>query len=245
MTYFRSNEALTLEFPKNFKSITLKSVFCILCSCKNVSFMNKTFIKLNWTCSFKFSAFETQSFYKTIHPWKPDVFHENHVLELKCTNFDVYGCFIPIAPITILFPPIQWIVEPSQVRFFWFGCFYSKPLYVGYKTWISTWLSRSWETIEANNGMEELNKPPPWSLFEDLCPKHGSLARSYGPFNHERHCLKHTMITSMNEYNFEVYKSDRVLTREYFSRLSMFLTRSWNNSVESGSLPNSRIWLLP
>ena len=55
---------------------------------------------------------------------------------------------------------------------------------------------------------------------------HGSLARSYGLSNHERNCLKHTMIMSMNEYNSEVYKSDRVLTREYFSRPSMFLTRS-------------------
>ena len=128
--------------------------------------------KLNWTCSFKFSAFETRSFHKTIHPWKPDVFHENHVLELECSNFDAYGWFILIAPITILFPQIQWIVEPSQVQFSWFGCFYLKPLYVGYKTWISTWLSRSWETIEANNGKEELNKPSPWSSFEDLCPKH-------------------------------------------------------------------------
>ena len=58
---------------------------------------------------------------------------------------------------------------------------------------------------------------------------HGSLARFYGPFNHERHCLKHTMITSMNEYNSEVYKSDRIWTGEYFSRPSMFLTRSWSN----------------
>ena len=48
---------------------------------------------------------------------------------------------------------------------------------------------------------------------------------SYEPFNHERHCLKHTMIISMNEYNSEVYKSDRILTGEYFSRPSMFLTR--------------------
>ena len=55
---------------------------------------------------------------------------------------------------------------------------------------------------------------------------HGSLARSYRLSNHERHCLKHTIITSMNEYNSEVYKSDRILTREYFSRPSMFLTRS-------------------
>ena len=34
------------------------------------------------------------------------------------------------------------------------------------------WLLRSWETIEANNGMEELNKPLPWSSFENLCPTH-------------------------------------------------------------------------
>ena len=74
---------------------------------------------------------------------------------------------------------------------------------------------------------------------------HGSLARFYGLFNHERYCPKHTMITSMNEYNSEVYKSDWILTREYFSRHSLFLTCSWSSSVESGSLPNSRIWLLP
>ena len=55
---------------------------------------------------------------------------------------------------------------------------------------------------------------------------HGSLARSYQPSNHERHCMKHTMIMSMNEYNYEVYKSDRILAREYFSRPSMFLTHS-------------------
>ena len=46
--------------------------------------------KLNWTYSFKFSVFETRSFHKTIHPWKPDVFHENHVLELECSNYDAY-----------------------------------------------------------------------------------------------------------------------------------------------------------
>ena len=74
---------------------------------------------------------------------------------------------------------------------------------------------------------------------------HGSLAHFYELFNHERYCLKHTMITSMNEYNSEVYKSDWILTREYFSRHSLFLTCSWSSSVESGSLPNSRIWLLP
>ena len=74
---------------------------------------------------------------------------------------------------------------------------------------------------------------------------HGSLARSYGLSNKKRHCLKHTMITSMNEYNSNVYKFDWILTGEYFSRPSMFLTRSWNISIESRSLPNSRIWLLP
>ena len=60
----------------------------------------------------------------------------------------------------------------------------------------------------------------PEELLTEVPPEqgfHGSLARSYGPFNHEIHCLKkHTMITSMNEYNYEVYKSDRILTREYF-----------------------------
>ena len=55
---------------------------------------------------------------------------------------------------------------------------------------------------------------------------HGSLAHFYRLSNHERHCLKYTMITSMNEYNFEVYKSDRILTKEYFSSISMFLTHS-------------------
>ena len=36
---------------------------------------------------------------------------------------------------------------------------------------------------------------------------HGSLAHFYGPSNHERYCPKHTLITSMNEYNSKVYKS--------------------------------------
>ena len=61
---------------------------------------------------------------------------------------------------------------------------------------------------------------PPERVF------HGSLARFYGPSNHEKHCLKHTMIMFMNVYNSEVYISDRILTGEYFSRPSMFLTRS-------------------
>ena len=99
MTYFCSNEALTLEFLKNLKSTIFKLVYCILCFLQEPLFYELTVHKLNWTCSFKFSAFETRRFHKTIHPWKPDVFHENHVLELECSNFDAYGWFIPIAQI--------------------------------------------------------------------------------------------------------------------------------------------------
>ena len=69
----------------------------------------------------------------------------------------------------------------------------------------------------------------PEALQTELPPEqgfHGSLARSYGLSNHERHCPKHIMITFMNKYNSEVYKSDQILTGEYFSHPSMFLTRS-------------------
>ena len=69
----------------------------------------------------------------------------------------------------------------------------------------------------------------PEAIQKEIPPErgfHGSLARSYGLSNHEINCPKHTMITSMNEYNSEVYKFDRILTGEYFSRASMFLTRS-------------------
>ena len=109
--------------------------------------------------------------------------------------------------------------------------------------------SQQWQgKAEQASAMIFIWRLMPKALQMEIPPErgfHGSLARSYGLSNHKRYCLKHTMITSMNEYNSEVYKSDRILTGEYFSRLSLLLTCPWSSSVESGSLPNSWIWLLP
>ena len=63
----------------------------------------------------------------------------------------------------------------------------------------------------------------PEALLTEVSPEqgfHGSLARSYRPFNHERHCLKRSMITSMNEYNSKVIRLN--FDWEYFSRHSVF-----------------------
>lgn len=138
--------------------------------------MNLKSIILIWPIILK-KCHRNQKFSNIHHGcWNPkfsiiNPFIPNHILESRCSNFDAYPCLFLIAQITILFSPFSGLLNRN--KFDSIDLDISNINYLcGHNTWNSTWLSRSWESIEANNGVEKLNKSLPCSALKDLCLKH-------------------------------------------------------------------------